>query len=134
MKKLVWMLPVVLLLVFLTREKPYTGPRHTVELTGAGFATEVEEAQGLVAVDFWAPWCGPCRRIEPALERLALYYEGRMKLGKLNVDAYPEIARKYGVRGIPALILFRDGRVVDRRSGAFSEDDYRVWFDRHLDP
>lgn len=129
MKKLLWLLPLVLLLVFLTRERPYRGPKHTVDLTATSFAAEVADGEGTYAVDFWATWCGPCRHVEGTLEVLAGEYGGRMPIGKLDIDQHPDIARKYGVSAIPTLIVFRGGREIDRRTGVASEAEYRAWFD-----
>ena len=134
MKKLLWLLPLVLLLLFLTREKGYDGPKHTVDLTATSFAAEVEQGEGMYAVDFWAAWCGPCRRIEPVIEQLAEAYQGRLPVGKLNVDDHPAVAERYQVRSIPTLIIFRDGKVIDRRSGALPAEEYRAWFDGLLAP
>jgi thioredoxin 2 len=84
-----------------------------------------------VVVDFWAPWCGPCKMIAPALERLARAHAGRMKVVKLNVDSAPEIGARYDVRGIPLLVLFRDGE-VDRLVGAAPEQQIEAWLRPHL--
>ncbi|MCA9768209.1 MAG: thioredoxin, partial [Gemmatimonadetes bacterium] len=84
----------------------------TVEVTDATFGAEVENASGLVLVDFWAAWCGPCRAIAPHLEVLAGHFAGRAKVVKVDVDASPELAAQYGIRGIPTLLVFKGGQVV----------------------
>jgi thioredoxin 1 len=92
----------------------------TLELqaTDQNFAAEVEQAKGVVLVDFWAEWCGPCRAIAPVIERLAEDYRGRVKVLKLDTDAHQLTAAKYRVRSIPTLLLFKDGQVVDGVIGA----------------
>jgi thioredoxin 2 len=85
-----------------------------------------------VLVDFWAPWCGPCRMVSPAVEAAARELAGRLKVVKLNVDEAPGIAGRYGVQGIPLLVLHRDGREVDRLTGAVPPPQLRGWLDRHL--
>ena len=133
MKKLLWLLPLLLILLFLSRDKPYSGPINTFTLTEETFAAEVLEAKDLpVAVDFWAPWCGPCRRVGPVLEELAGEYKGRLRIGKLNVDDHPAVADTYDITGIPTILLFKDGKVLDRRSGSASAASFRTWFDTHL--
>jgi len=88
-----------------------------VELTDATFDTEVKQADVPVIVDFWAVWCGPCRMIAPILEEIASEYEGSLKVAKLDVDQYPQIAMEYGVQSIPTLLLFKDGQPVERLIG-----------------
>ena len=87
------------------------------EFDDNNFASEVLEADGPVLVDFWAPWCGPCRQIAPVVEQLAGENAGVIKIGKLNVDDAPNSAQNYGVSSIPTLMLFKDGEVVDRFVG-----------------
>jgi thioredoxin 2 len=87
-----------------------------------------------VLVDFWAPWCGPCRMVTPAVERLATEFAGRLKVVKLNVDNAPDIAGRFAVQGIPLLVLLRDGDEVDRRVGAHPEPALRQWLEPQLGP
>ncbi|MCZ4493279.1 MAG: thioredoxin [Conexibacter sp.] len=82
-----------------------------------------------VLVDFWAPWCGPCRMVSPAVERLAGVLAGRLKVVKLDVDTAPDIAGRFNVQGIPLLVLLRDGQEVDRRVGAQPEPALRAWLE-----
>ena len=89
---------------------------HTI--TTDNFETEVLQAEGPVLIDFWAPWCGPCRVIGPVVEALAAQYTSQLKVGKLNVDDHPAIAQQYGITGIPALLFFKDGAVIDTVVGA----------------
>lgn len=91
---------------------------NIAEVTDATFAAEVEGHAGAVVVDVWAEWCGPCRAIAPILEQLAGEYEGRVKVAKVDADANPEVMRRFAVRGLPTLLLFRDGKVVDTLLGA----------------
>jgi thioredoxin 2 len=86
-----------------------------------------------VVVDFWAPWCGPCRMVTPALERLAAAHAGSLKIVKLNVDEASDIAGRYRVQGIPLLVLVRGGEEVDRRVGAVPEREIEAWLRRHVD-
>jgi thioredoxin 2 len=86
-----------------------------------------------VLVDLWAPWCGPCRRVSPALERLAAKYAGRLKLVKVNVDEAPLTAMRFGSRSIPTLVILRDGRELNRTVGAAPEARLDAWLGRHVD-
>jgi thioredoxin 2 len=97
-----------------------------VDATSATFGEETR-ASIPVLVDFWAPWCGPCRMVSPAVERLAVELAGRLKVAKLNTDEAPDVAGRYDVQGIPLLVLMRDGAEVDRRVGAHPEDELRTW-------
>ena len=87
-------------------------------ITEANFETEVLQSELPVLVDFWADWCGPCRMLAPLIEDLAKEYEGRIKVGKVNVDEQQELAMKYRVVSIPTLVLFREGQAVNRLVGA----------------
>ena len=87
-----------------------------------------------VLVDFWAPWCGPCRLTSPLVERAGREHPGQLKVVKLNVDETPEISDRYQVRGIPLLVLFRDGSEFDRLVGAVPETRLREWLEPHLAP
>lgn len=89
-----------------------------VELTDSNFEDEVIKSEHPVLVDFWAEWCGPCRMIGPVVEEMAGEYEGKAKIGKVNVDNNPEVSVKYGIRSIPALLIFKNGEVVDQIIGA----------------
>jgi thioredoxin 1 len=90
-------------------------------VTDTSFATDVLQDRKPVLVDFWAPWCGPCRMIAPQIHELAVEYGDRAKVVKLNVDENPETAAKYNITGIPTLLIFKNGQVVDRVVGAVSK-------------
>jgi thioredoxin 2 len=92
-----------------------------VTVTDATFADEVERSPVPVLVDLWAPWCGPCRMVAPALDALAAEMAGRVRVAKLNVDDNPDTSNRFGVRSIPTLLIFKDGREVDRIVGAQSK-------------
>ncbi len=96
------------------------------------FAAVAESPTVPVLVDLWAPWCGPCRRVSPALEYLARQYAGQLKLVKVNVDHAPQLSRRFDVLGIPTLLVLRKGRVVSRQTGAAPEPALRAWLDQAL--
>ena len=102
-----------------------------VEAGDAGFEHEAL-ASVPVLVDLWAPWCGPCRMVSPALERLAERYAGRLKVVKVNVDDAPATARRFEARSIPTLALLRDGREIDRTVGAVPEGRLESWLAPHV--
>jgi thioredoxin 1 len=93
-----------------------------VTLTDQNFSTEVLHSQEPVLVDFWAPWCGPCRIVGPIVEEIAVEFAGKVKVGKLNVDENSAIAQKYGVMSIPTLAIFKNGEVVDQLIGAHPKE------------
>ena len=100
-----------------------------LDITKDSFEKEVLRSSLPVVVDFWAPWCGPCRIVSPVLEKLSKEYTTKLKFAKLNVDDSQEIAGKHDVRGIPCMIVFSNGREVDRIIGAFPEDTLRKKLD-----
>jgi thioredoxin 1 len=101
-----------------------------VTLTQANFASEVLQSPVPVLVDFWAEWCGPCKMIAPVLNELADEYDGRVKIGKVNIDDEQSLAAEYGVRAIPTLLLFHQGQVADQIVGLRSKRDLKASFDR----
>ncbi len=103
------------------------------QLTDATFERDVLKADGLVLVDFWAPWCGPCRAVAPVLEQVAAAYDGRVLVAKLNVDENPETPGRYGVRSIPTIALFKGGEVIDGVLGAAPAPFFSEMLDKHLD-
>lgn len=100
-----------------------------VELTDSTFQSET--AEGLTLVDFWAPWCGPCRIIAPVIEELAGQYEGRVKVAKLNVDDNPATSGQYRVMSIPTMILFKDGQPVEGMVGAQPKRAFEALLDKY---
>ncbi len=101
-----------------------------ISLTQENFAQEVLQAPSPVLVDFWAEWCGPCKMIAPILDELADEYDGRVKIGKVNIDEQQGVAAEYGIRAIPTLLLFHKGQVADQIVGLRSKRDLKASFDR----
>lgn len=89
-----------------------------LEFTDANFKAEVLDSDKLTIVDFWAPWCGPCRAIAPIIDELSSEYAGKVNVGKLNVDNNPEVSMNYGITSIPAILFIKNGQVVDKIVGA----------------
>jgi thioredoxin 1 len=103
---------------------------NIVTLTQENFTKEVLQSTQPFLVDFWAEWCGPCKMLGPILDELAAEYDGRVKIGKVNVDDHQELAAQYGIRGIPTLLLFHQGQVADQIIGLRSKRDLKASFDR----
>jgi len=103
-----------------------------VSVTDSSFESEVLKSQGPVLVDYWAEWCGPCKMIAPVLEEIAREYGGRLKIAKLNIDENPSTPPKYGIRGIPTLMLFKNGSVEATKVGAVSKSQLSAFLDGHL--
>jgi len=92
-----------------------------LEITGANFENEVAKADVPVLMDFWAPWCGPCKRLSPVVEAIARQYDGKLKVVKCNTDEAQDVASKYGIMSIPTLLLFKEGQVREQIVGAVSQ-------------
>lgn len=105
---------------------------NIVHVTDQGFEQEVLKADGPVLVDFWAEWCGPCKMIAPILDEISVEYSGRVKIAKLNIDENPGTPPKYGIRGIPTLMLFRDGAVEATKVGAVSKSQLTAFLDSNI--
>ena len=99
----------------------------TVKVTDANFKSEVKGAGGPVVVDFWAEWCGPCKMISSALEEIAKEMQGKVTIAKLNVDENPSVAGTYGIRSIPTLMLFKDGKMASSKVGAGPKSELKKW-------
>ncbi|MCO6384173.1 MAG: thioredoxin [Vannielia sp.] len=104
----------------------------TVAVTDDTFNAEVKESDLPVVVDFWAEWCGPCKQIGPALEELSAELDGKVKIVKVNVDENPNAPAQMGVRGIPALFLFKDGQVVSNKTGAAPKASLQSWIEESI--
>ena len=97
------------------------------QVTDDTFELDVLRADGPVLVDFWAEWCGPCKQIAPSLDEISEELEGKVSLAKVNIDENPETPSKYGVRGIPTLMLFKDGEVASTKVGALPKSKLKKW-------
>ena len=103
-----------------------------VHLTDDSFEQEVLKGDGPVLVDYWAEWCGPCKMIAPILDQIAEEYDGRVKIAKLNIDDNPGTPPKFGIRGIPTLMLFKDGNMEATKVGAVSKSQLMAFIDSNL--
>ena len=103
-----------------------------VHVTDETFEHEVLKSDDPVLVDYWAEWCGPCKMIAPVLEEIAEEYAGKLKIAKLNIDDNPEMPPKYGIRGIPTLMLFKDGNVEATKVGAVSKSQLSAFIDSNV--
>jgi thioredoxin 1 len=101
-------------------------------VTDDSFGSDVLQADKPVLVDYWAEWCGPCKMIAPILEDVSKAYDGRLQVAKMNVDENSEIPAKHGIRGIPTLMLFKDGKVLATKVGALSKAQLTAFLDGHL--
>ena len=106
--------------------------QNTVEITEGNFETEVLQSTVPVLIDFWAAWCGPCRALAPTVEAVADQYQGRVKVGKLDVDANGATSSRFNIRGIPTLLLFKDGQVKEQIVGAVGKEVITKALDKHL--
>ena len=104
----------------------------TVAVTDETFDSEVKNSDVPVVVDFWAEWCGPCKQIGPALEELSVEMAGKIKIAKVDVDTNPNSAASMGVRGIPALFIFKDGEVISNRAGAAPKAALQSWIEESI--
>ncbi|BAK77815.1 thioredoxin [Pseudogulbenkiania sp. NH8B] len=101
-------------------------------VTDDSFEQDVLKAQGPVLVDYWAEWCGPCKMIAPILDEVSKEYDGRLKVVKLNIDQNEQTPPKFGIRGIPTLMIFKDGNVVATKVGALAKSQLTAFIDSHI--
>jgi len=105
---------------------------NTIEITDTNFESEVLKSAVPVLIDFWAAWCGPCRALAPTVDAVATEYKGRVKVGKLDVDAHGATSSRFNIRGIPTLLLFKDGQVKEQIVGLVDKSKITQAIDKHL--
>jgi len=105
---------------------------HIYHITDDSFESEVIQSSTPVLVDYWAEWCGPCKMIAPLLDDVAQSYAGKLKVAKINIDENPATAPKYGIRGIPTLMIFKNGAVEATKVGALSKSQLTAFIDSHI--
>ena len=107
--------------------------QNTLTFTDASFDQDVLQSKVPVLVDFWAEWCNPCRQMAPTIDLVATEYAGKLKVGKLDIDANENTAMRYSIRGIPTLLLFKDGQIVEQKMGVISKDRLQMMVDSHVE-
>ncbi|HCS51424.1 thioredoxin [Rubinisphaera sp.] len=105
---------------------------NVIEFTDDNFSTEVLQGDQAVLVDFWAPWCGPCKMLTPTIEELANDYAGKARIGKLNTDDNPNTASEHGISAIPTLMVFKGGELVERLTGVVPKEQLAATLEKHL--
>jgi thioredoxin 1 len=111
---------------------PKTTTSSPIKVSDASFQADVLNSKSPVVVDFWAEWCGPCRMIAPALEELASELEGKVTVAKINIDENPGVPTKYGVRGVPTLMIFQNGQVAATKVGALPKSKIKEWIESSI--
>ncbi|HUM97321.1 MAG TPA: thioredoxin [Chitinophagaceae bacterium] len=125
----------MLTVAVLNLQSPYNKKKEKTmakEFTDANFQSDVLSSDKLTLVDFWAEWCGPCRAIGPVIEELSKEYDGKVNVGKLNVDNNPEVSMNFGITSIPAILFIKDGKVVDKLVGAQPKGNFVKKIEAHI--
>ncbi|MBI4509521.1 MAG: thioredoxin [Deltaproteobacteria bacterium] len=104
----------------------------TIQFNDDDFDREVLKSETLVLVDFWAPWCGPCRALGPVVDQLAAQFRGKVRVGKVNIDDNHSTARRFGIKAVPTLMVFKDGKIVDQKVGSLPKGHIEEMVNRHL--